>query len=212
MYEEYCQSVILEVPWRKFRLPHEGRVLDVGCGPGWAGAVLAANGVDVVNLDIKPLAKNMVVGNALELPFVDRCFDGAVSLRTLQHIPDANQAVREIARVLRPRGFLFLALGNHWTYTLASARANPREHGAFRPSSPHARYYHLYTRREIRELLTANGFDVLGTRVSHFLPSIVARHANRELIRIIGTFEERAGESHLLTPLGSILLTWGRLA
>src|SRR4029077_8041386 len=44
------------------------------------------------------------VGNAQMLPFEDRSFDSARMERTLQHLSDPDQALRELRRVCRPGG------------------------------------------------------------------------------------------------------------
>src|SRR5262249_15437912 len=43
-------------------------------------------------------------GSADALPFADAAFDATLSLLVLQELPDAPQAVREMARVTRQRG------------------------------------------------------------------------------------------------------------
>ena len=94
------------------------RVLDVGCGTGNLSFSLAQNSeiLSVRGLDIFPAyiehAKRrnsdarlgFEVGDACALPFSDASFDHAVSMLTLQFIPQANLAVREMRRVTRPGG------------------------------------------------------------------------------------------------------------
>jgi SAM-dependent methyltransferase len=43
-------------------------------------------------------------GDALQLPFVDAEFDRVVAAEVLEHIPDDQAAIAELARVLRPGG------------------------------------------------------------------------------------------------------------
>ena len=94
------------------------RVLDVGCGTGNLSFCLAQNAeiLSVRGLDISAAyiehAKRrgsdarlgFEVGNACALPFADASFDHALSMLTLQFIPRANLAVREMRRVTRPGG------------------------------------------------------------------------------------------------------------
>ena len=94
------------------------RVLDVGCGTGNLGFCLAQNFeiLSVRGLDVSPAyiehAKcrnsdarlSFEVGDACALPFPDASFDHAISMLTLQFIPQANLAVREMRRVTRPGG------------------------------------------------------------------------------------------------------------
>jgi ubiquinone/menaquinone biosynthesis C-methylase UbiE len=93
-------------------------VLDVGCGTGNLSFCLAQNSeiLSVRGLDISPAyiehAKRrnsdarlgFEVGNACALPFPDASFDHALSMLTLQFIPQASLAVREMRRVTRPGG------------------------------------------------------------------------------------------------------------
>ncbi|MGY1748549.1 class I SAM-dependent methyltransferase [Modestobacter sp. SYSU DS0511] len=68
-------------------LPRGARVLDAGCGPGRVGAFLAAEGHDVVGVDVDPVliaaaeadhpGPRWLVGDLAELDLPDR-FDGIV--------------------------------------------------------------------------------------------------------------------------------------
>jgi len=49
------------------------------------------------------------LGDALALPFANDCFDTVVCTFSLCEIPDVDQAVAEMHRVLRPGGLLLLA-------------------------------------------------------------------------------------------------------
>jgi demethylmenaquinone methyltransferase/2-methoxy-6-polyprenyl-1,4-benzoquinol methylase len=91
-----------------------GRVLDVGCGTGDVTLALAAHGAQPVGLD--PSAEMLrrarakaphlawVQGDALRLPFKERCFDGATSAFVLRNLPDRKASFAEQARVLRAGG------------------------------------------------------------------------------------------------------------
>jgi SAM-dependent methyltransferase len=117
------------IPWRG-----DESVLDVGCGRGlWlvgAARLLTtgkATGVDVwrpdlsvnrpeaalENARLEGVADRVAVqdGDARRLPFGDGSFDVVVSALVLHNIRDSEgrrQAVREIARVLRPGGHVVL--------------------------------------------------------------------------------------------------------
>ena len=98
-------------------------VLDVGCGTGNLSFCLAQNSeiLGVHGLDVSPAyieyarrQNNDVrllfdVGNACSLPFPDASFDHAISMLTLQFIPQADLAVREMQRVTRPGGIVAAA-------------------------------------------------------------------------------------------------------
>jgi SAM-dependent methyltransferase len=49
-----------------------------------------------------------VIASAESLPFEDRSFDAVICTEVLEHCRDPARAVREVARVLRPRGRAFI--------------------------------------------------------------------------------------------------------
>ena len=101
------------------KVPFDARVLDVGCGNGWATRLLAEKARDgrVVGIDI---ADEMIriadesstsfsnvefrVASAERLPFRDGEFTHAFSMESLYYYDDIPGALREIKRVLSPGG------------------------------------------------------------------------------------------------------------
>jgi len=109
---------------RKLVGPVRGlRVLDVGCGNGYLARSFATRGArEVVGIDRaapsirlararehrRPREVRFYVGDASTLPFPSAYFDRVVANMALMDIEDAAGAVREVARVLAPRGrFVF---------------------------------------------------------------------------------------------------------
>jgi len=100
-----------------------GRALEVGCGSGHFGALLAQVGFDTVLLDYSPAAlecaknsyvtlggrerKSYVQGDARSLPFSGGSFDVVVSCGVLEHFEALAPVIQEMARVLRPGGFFY---------------------------------------------------------------------------------------------------------
>ena len=50
--------------------------------------------------------------DAYKLPFVNNLFDGTTMIRTLHHMTDARAALREIRRVMQPKGTFILEFAN----------------------------------------------------------------------------------------------------
>src|SRR5215208_852186 len=100
------------------------RVLDVGCGTGSLALSLPgiADVASVTGVDLTPgfveyaSARNgdprigFQLGDARDLPFEDNSFDRAFSLLVLHFIPDAERAVAEMRRVVRPGGTVAAAV------------------------------------------------------------------------------------------------------
>ena len=101
---------------REFVEPRgDERALDVGTGAGALALALAPVVREVVGLDPVPelleLARaralpntEFVEGDGGALPFPDRAFDLAGTLRTLHHAARPERLVAELARVTRPGG------------------------------------------------------------------------------------------------------------
>ena len=100
-------------------IPASARVLDVGCGSGWATRLMAekASSGRVVGIDIADemirlaqetssscLNVEFQVASAEKLPFVEGEFSHSFSMESLYYYADMLTAVREIKRVLKPGG------------------------------------------------------------------------------------------------------------
>jgi SAM-dependent methyltransferase len=78
----------------------DGLILDVGAG---FRPVYYSN---VVNFEVMDYPTTDVLGVADCLPFKSGSFDGVISIAVLEHVKDPFRCAREIARVLKPGGWL----------------------------------------------------------------------------------------------------------
>jgi hypothetical protein len=100
------------------RLPQGSRVLDVGCAEGSFDATLYPLHVIRVDLDLpRGNPVNFVRADAAELPFRAGSFDGIVSNHSLEHFADVQTSLKEMGRVLKPGGFLYIAVPDASTVT-----------------------------------------------------------------------------------------------
>jgi SAM-dependent methyltransferase len=110
-----------------------GRVLDVGCGPGWTTEILAGLGYDVDGLDpsadMITIASERLTGflqnhrinpgpavhfhrSTLEdLTIEDGIFDGILCRASLHHVVDEEAGVAQCYRLLKPGGVLGISEG-----------------------------------------------------------------------------------------------------
>ena len=121
----YIDPAFIMNSWEKAVLPRlfdwigavDGPVLDAGCGIGKLGTALVGrgrNGTSIVGFDFQatllaeagPGYEALVEADVHHLPFKSQSFGAAIASNSLHHFPDANQAMRELARVLRPGGVL----------------------------------------------------------------------------------------------------------
>jgi SAM-dependent methyltransferase len=61
----------------------------------------------IINVDISPYKNVDVVADIYALPFPDNSIDGIINISVLEHISNANAAINEIRRVLKPGGLIF---------------------------------------------------------------------------------------------------------
>ncbi len=89
------------------------KVLEVGCGQGHLTKRLADRGVDIIGIDANPNApeiagtERVVFMYAEDLEYEDSSFDVVVAVHSIEHIPALEEALAEMARVLRPGGRAF---------------------------------------------------------------------------------------------------------
>lgn len=171
----------------QYVIPGE-KILDLGCGNGRLLEVLKDKDVDYVGVDnaeklIEIAKKNypqakFLVGDALSLPFPSDFFDKVFSIRVLPHIPSNEfqfQFLKEVNRVLKPGGLLILTawylygLTNKRNFLLMMKniflkiiRRSKLDFGdALIPWGKKVmRYYHYFTKRELKELAEESGFKV----------------------------------------------------
>jgi 2-polyprenyl-3-methyl-5-hydroxy-6-metoxy-1,4-benzoquinol methylase len=105
-----------------------GITLDLRSGVGYGAAIIAAaQSVHfLIAFDIRSRALafgkgsygetiSFVTGDAGALPFSKDSLESVVCLEVIEHVPDAERVLREIARVLRPEGLLIVSTPNKWT-------------------------------------------------------------------------------------------------
>jgi SAM-dependent methyltransferase len=100
-------------------------ILEIGCGYGWITESLLSRtifrwvGVDISVDMIRALHERLAqytpggfVGDAYHLPFPDSTFDKVLCNGVLMHLRDDQAALAEMARVIRPGGYLVLSVNN----------------------------------------------------------------------------------------------------
>ena len=122
-------------PWYQIVLeflpPVQGKkILEIACGRGGFSRFLGSRGATVCGADFSTSAVaiarkrlldypslagtvSYMQADAQHMPFAEGSFDMVISCETIEHVPDPAAAVREMYRVCKPGGTLYLTTPNY---------------------------------------------------------------------------------------------------
>ena len=145
-----------------------GSLLDIGCSLGYTleaaeGLGLAAAGVEIDTAAVERCRRmgfSVERANMSSLPFDDERFQIVTMKHVLEHTPDPRAALREVRRVLKPGGGLFIAVP-HLQYH--KALRSPETYHYFRVSRDIGGdgHYVYYTPDSLGKMLKDMGFAVV---------------------------------------------------
>ncbi len=172
-------SVLLEEFLTK-EMVYAKEVLEVGTGLGFFSERLCQMGACVTATDIGPGLLETVrkrVGCACEcvdaLSLVERFgparFDVVVSSECIEHTPSPEQALRQMAEVLKPGGFISLSTPNRLWYPVVRAATILRVR-------PFDGYENFSSFAQLRRSLAAAGVSVVREKGLHLFPFQFGMH------------------------------------
>ncbi len=106
----------------------EGKtILEIGCGRGGFSHFLStlapmrvfacdysASAIEIAKQKYEHPLITWKQEDIMSLRFKDETFDTAISCETIEHVPDPQKAIRELYRVVKPGGKLFLTCPNYF--------------------------------------------------------------------------------------------------
>ena len=149
-------------------------VLDVGCGLGQFSERLQARGATVTATDIgarlldltrERVGCETIRADALDLSgvFGENRFDLVVSSECIEHTPDPREAIRQMAKVLKPGGWLSLSTPNRTWQPVVHLATKLR----LRPFDGYERFLSW---GQVRETLQSSGMILKRERGLHLFP------------------------------------------
>jgi len=127
--EEYFRRYLRIAPlglslWRSVEAKHlatiklKSPILDIGCGWGEFAEAFGEKidmGIDNASRDLYAAAKgkmykNLTLADARDLPFMNNSYSSIISISTLEHIPNTQKLLKEMYRVLKPKGILAITM------------------------------------------------------------------------------------------------------
>lgn len=180
-YADYMQleGDIRETSKRRLKVMEKylkgGRLLEAGCATGWFLDEARKQGYQVRGVEISDFAArwgrenlglDIHIGPLAEAGYADGEFDAVVLWDVLEHLSDPLAELREINRVLKKGGYLFVSVpdaGSIW------ARLMGRRWFGYSKIREHIYYY---DRRSLAGAMGRAGFSVVETRSSPFLVNL----------------------------------------
>jgi ubiquinone/menaquinone biosynthesis C-methylase UbiE len=161
------------------------RVLDLGCGNGRLLELFRNENIKYIGVDSsenlikeaqKKYSERFKVVDILNLPFDDNYFDSVWSIAVLHHIPSKElrlKVLKEIKRVLKRNGKVIITCWNLYQLRylrillkstirkiLGLSRLDFKDAFLSWQNTGVQRYYHAFTKRELKKLFQKAGFKV----------------------------------------------------
>jgi len=173
LYEHYVE----QLRWTLAQFDWQGkRVADIGTGKGRFAISFALRGAEVYALDISEdmlawaerdaaqagVQVRFLQGDAENLPYPDDHFDIVVCMETIMHVPHPQKLVQELARIVKPEGYVLLSMTNKYRLN-ALGRLPQTIYQRLRPARADAppRYMWSYSVPTFRRFLQTAGLRVV---------------------------------------------------
>jgi ubiquinone/menaquinone biosynthesis C-methylase UbiE len=180
-----------------------GTVIDVGGGHGQLLDLYSTFGMDVTvhgsdptcfaRLDPSTKLYHRVVSDICALPFEDRSFDVVVAVRLITHVSDWPAVLAEMCRVAR-----FAVIIDYPSKRSLNA-LTPLLFNLKRGIEKNTRTYTLFTQKELKSVLNANGFPQVVEYKQFFFPMVIHRvFKGGWLLRVVENICRSIGLTRLL--------------
>jgi SAM-dependent methyltransferase len=155
----------------------EGRVLDLGCGTGHSWTELLPR--ETVGVDIEPTA---LIGQEREtrqadmrsLPFPPASFASVVSIQSIEHVPDPERVLAEVARVLLGGGRAIFVTPNRLTFGRPDEIIDPYHHVEYSAEQLRSLCEPFFTEVEILGLQVSDRYRAIHDDERHELDRLLA--------------------------------------
>jgi len=177
------------------QLPATSRILDLGCGNARHTRVMLERNFEAIGLDVSyrilqiakenelSLVKNKLIslinGDALVLPFKNKAFNNIIMIAVIHHfesIEERKEILQEIKRILTEKGTCLIStwLKTHPRFQkedlyelVKSGKKDILVPWTLPNGKKINRYYYLFEKEELEELVLKLGFKILNSEISN---------------------------------------------
>jgi 2-polyprenyl-3-methyl-5-hydroxy-6-metoxy-1,4-benzoquinol methylase len=143
-------------------LPEKGRLLEIGCAMGTTLNDFRERGWQVIGVEPEKwtaeIARSRYGLEVISAPYQEaglpsESFDAIVMLHVIEHVSDPFGSLRDVAKLLRPDGYLVLETPRYDTLTFRILRGRER--------SVIPQHLHYFTRKSLATISQDAGFRVV---------------------------------------------------
>ena len=102
----------------------------------------------------------MKLGDLRKLPYKNESFDYAVSFASLHHLKKPENGVKELSRILKPKGYAYITSWNKLQPKFLLKRKE-----TYIKWGKEERYYHFISFIQMRRMLKQYGFEILKSKL-----------------------------------------------
>ena len=148
---------------RLLRYCDKGRLLDIGAASGAYVRAAIDKGWEAHGIELSPFAVafakdywkvNLIQGTVEGAHFQNNFFDTIILVHTLEHLPDPLKTLKEINRILKRTGRLYVSVPNIASY---KAKKLGKKWGSLKP----AEHLFFFSPKILKLLLEKAGFDIM---------------------------------------------------
>ena len=148
------------------------KILDLGCGGGLLAEEMYKSGAEVVGIDASKktieIAKNHAKEQSLKIKYLNTDlesfeskvkFDAVICFELIEHVPDPEELINQITKIIKPNGKLFLSTINRNLFSFIFAKIVAEYVLNIIPRGTHT-YEKFLKPSEIKVMLNKNNLNI----------------------------------------------------
>ncbi|MEZ0007447.1 2-polyprenyl-3-methyl-5-hydroxy-6-metoxy-1,4-benzoquinol methylase [Flavobacterium sp. 28YEA47A] len=167
----------------------KGTLLDIGAGTGDFLLVAKNDGWNVVGVEPSEKARSVASQKGVELKqqaidFADHSFDVITMWHVLEHVPDLQNQIKELKRLLKPNGAIIIAVPNFKSY-------DAKYYGEFWAAYDTPRHLWHFSKTAIKKLFQNENIElikILPMKFDSFYVSLLSEKYKTGKINFIKAF------------------------
>lgn len=207
---ELLQKIYLEVLKNSEIYRNKNRILDIGCGVGLFLKKAREENWDVFGIELSEIAINyakknynldLIKGELKDVKFKDNYFDVITMWEVIEHLKNPKEELKEIFRVLREGGLLFLSTPN---FNSLNFFLRKKDWCIINPSD----HIYYFIPETLKKFLINTGFKIKNLRTFGFniTNTILTLNLLSSSEKLYSQFRKRIYFKKFLKPLVNFLL------